>query len=148
MTRQRTPARTVKSSPQPRPPSAVLSAGTLNLEGLYCAYKNYQVSARDILTGQNLAVNAAKVTICGIQLDARFCCALFTHQTGARIDGNINLDLNLGYFSAGDRWYVQAFVRNLTDALAKTSCGKTIPGPTGCFVDAPRTYGATLGIEY
>lgn len=190
---------------------------TLNLEGFYYDYKDYQVSARDILTAQNLVFNAEKATVYGAQLDARFNptgndtlsvsatwlhavadrlrtptgrfdgfdlpyspkwtinafyehsfdvgndaqirgssnlkytssrWSLFTHQTGSRIGGNTNIDLNLGYFAAKNRWSVQGFVRNATDALVKTTCGNTLPGPTGCFFDAPRTYGATVSFKY
>lgn len=45
---------------------------TFNLEAYYYDYKNYQVSARDVLTAQNLVFNAAKATIYGVQLDSRF----------------------------------------------------------------------------
>jgi iron complex outermembrane receptor protein len=44
---------------------------TLNLEGFYYDYKNYQVSARDVTTGQSLVYNAAKATVYGVQTDAR-----------------------------------------------------------------------------
>ena len=47
------------------------NAVTLNIEGFYYDYKNYQVSARDILTAQNLVFNAEKATIYGAQVDAR-----------------------------------------------------------------------------
>jgi len=43
---------------------------TVNLEGFYYDYRNYQVSARDILTAQNLVFNAAKATVYGAQLDS------------------------------------------------------------------------------
>ncbi|QIB64916.1 TonB-dependent receptor [Kineobactrum salinum] len=45
---------------------------TLNLEGFYYDYENYQISARDQTTAQNLVYNAEKSTVHGIQLDSRF----------------------------------------------------------------------------
>ncbi|HMO74377.1 MAG TPA: TonB-dependent receptor [Sphingopyxis sp.] len=44
---------------------------TLNLEGFYYDYKNYQISARDVITAQNLVYNAEKSTVYGFQLDSR-----------------------------------------------------------------------------
>jgi iron complex outermembrane recepter protein len=44
---------------------------TLNFEGFYYDYKNYQISARDVLTSQNLVFNAEKSTVYGFQLDTR-----------------------------------------------------------------------------
>lgn len=45
---------------------------TLNLEGFYYDYENYQVSARNALTAQNQVFNAEKAEIKGAQLDSQF----------------------------------------------------------------------------
>ena len=190
---------------------------TVNVEGFYYDYVNYQVSARDLLTAQNLVFTADKATIYGAQVDTRATLgrhddltvsatylhakadtlrtptgnfdgfdlpyaphwsanafyqhsfdvgrdshvrasanfqytsrrwALYTHAPGFDIAANTHTDLNLGYFAAGDRWSVQAFVRNVEDNLVKTACGNAIPGLAGCNFEPPRTYGATLGFRY
>lgn len=189
---------------------------TFNLEGFYYDYNNYQVSARDLLTGQNLVFNAAKATVYGGQLDSRIRpgrndditfgatylhavanrlqtpsanydgftlpysprwtlnafyqhrfdigdgaqlrasanfkytsdrWSIYTHAPGFHIAADTHTDLNFGYFAAVDRWSIQAFVRNLENNLVKSSCGNALPGPAGCFFEAPRTYGLTLGFK-
>ncbi len=62
---------------------------TLNLEGYYYDYKNYQVSSRDILTGLNIVYNADKATIYGAQVDAH-----------ARVGRNSNLSVSATYLHA------------------------------------------------
>ena len=47
------------------------NAMTLNVEGFYYDYKNYQVSARDLLTAQNLVFNAEKATVYGVEVQSR-----------------------------------------------------------------------------
>ena len=190
---------------------------TLNIEGFYYDYKNYQVSARDLLTAQNLIFNASKATIYGAQFDSRFKparnddftlgvtwlhaeadrlrtpvgnydgfslpyspkwtvnafyqrsfdltngaqlranvnfkytsgrWALYTHAPGFYIRSNTHTDATFGYYASNDRWYVQAFVRNLEDRLVKTACGNALPGPAGCFFEPPRTYGGTVGFKF
>lgn len=189
---------------------------TLNAEGFYYDYRNYQVSARNIATGENTVYNAEKATVYGAQLDMRFAptsnddlsfaatildakadrlvtpagrfdgfdlpyspkwtlnasyqrsfdlaagdqiragvnfkytsdrWAIYTHLPGFHINANTHTDLTLGYFAAQDSWYLQGFVRNLEDSLVKTACGTAVPGPVGCFFEAPRTYGATIGFR-
>lgn len=194
---------------------------TLNVEGFYYDYKNYQVSAR-ALNGQLTIYNAAKATIYGVQADARLRptrhddltlgatylhavadtlragtgnydgyalpyspkwtlnasyqhsfdlgkgaqvralvnakyaskrWALYTHQPGSNIDGNTNSSVNLGYFAAGDSWYVQGWIRNLENSLVRTNCGNALPRApigtgTGCFYEPPRTYGGTIGFHF
>jgi iron complex outermembrane receptor protein len=44
---------------------------TFNVEGFYYRYRNYQVSARNLITGQNQIFNAEKATTYGVQFDAR-----------------------------------------------------------------------------
>jgi iron complex outermembrane receptor protein len=44
---------------------------TLNFEGFYYDYKNYQVSQRNAITGLNLIFNADQAEVYGAQLDAR-----------------------------------------------------------------------------
>lgn len=191
---------------------------TLNLEGFYYDYKNYQISARDVITAQNLVYNAEKSTVYGVQLDARFtpsrndelaASATYVHAkadrlrtpsgsfdgvdlpfsprwtvnayyqhafdlaNGAQVRANVNFkftsgrwtiytqaapgyyqkanthtDLNLGYFSADDRWSIQAYVRNLEDELVKTACVNAVPGPAACYFEAPRTYGVLAGFKF
>jgi iron complex outermembrane recepter protein len=43
---------------------------TLNLEGFYYDYRNYQLTERDPVTLQNLVYNAAKSTVDGVQVDS------------------------------------------------------------------------------
>jgi len=188
---------------------------TLNLEGFYYSYNDYQVSARDVLTAQNLVFNAPKATVYGAQLDSQASLghgalsvsvtglhavadrlrtplgnfdgydlpysprwsvnalyqhafdvaggaqirgsvnfkyassrwAIYTHAPGFDIDSNTHIDVNLGYFAAGDRWSLQAFVRNAEDDVVKTTCGNALPGLAGCLFEAPRTYGLTVGFK-
>ena len=62
---------------------------TLNVEGFYYDYKNYQVSARDILTAQNLVFNAEKATVYGVEVQSR-----------VRIGRNGDLSLGATYLHA------------------------------------------------
>lgn len=187
----------------------------LNAEAFYYDYKNYQISARDIVTAQNLVYNAKKSTIYGLQVDTSFLpsrnddltvSATYLHakadilntpsgsfngidlpfsprwtiharyersfdlSDGGQLRASVNFkytsgrwtlytqnsdtyfqernthtDLNLGYYAAQDRWYLEAFVRNLEDDLVKTACIASIPGPAACYFEAPRTYGLQLG---
>ena len=190
---------------------------TVNLEGFYYDYKNYQVSARDVVTAQNLVFNAAKATIYGAQLDSHFTptrfddfsvgatylhaianvlvtptadyngyqlpfspdwtlnafyqrsidvgndaqvrakanfqyttgrWSIYSHAPGFYINADTHTDLTLGYYAAGDRWYLQGFVRNVENNVVKTTCSNALPGPAGCYFEPPRTYGATLGFKY
>lgn len=45
---------------------------TLNLEAFYYDYKNYQVAARNVATGQNQVFNADKARVYGAEADIRF----------------------------------------------------------------------------
>jgi iron complex outermembrane recepter protein len=96
---------------------------TLNLEGFYYDYKNYQISARDLVTSQNLVYNAAKSTVYGVQLDSRLKLgrnddlsvnATYLHAKADRLltpSGNFSgLDLPFS-----PRWTINAFYEHAFD---------------------------------
>lgn len=194
---------------------------TLNVEGFYYDYKNYQVAARAV-NGQLTIYNAQKATIYGVQADARFRptrnddltigvtylhavadtlragtgnfdgldlpfsprwtanasyqrrfetagggevralanfkyassrWAIYTHQPGSDIGESTNTSLSLGYYADRDRWWIQAWVRNLEDSVVRTNCANALPRAplgtgTGCFYEPPRTYGASVGFKF
>jgi iron complex outermembrane receptor protein len=96
---------------------------TLNLEGFYYDYDNYQVSARDLLTAQNLVFNAAKATVYGAQLDANArptdhdtlsFSATYLHAVAdtLRTPGAIFDGFDLPY---SPKWTVNAFYQHAFD---------------------------------
>lgn len=64
-------------------------------------------------------------------------------------DAYVMLDANIRYSAPGDRWFANAFVKNITDELVwagsfAVSTSRTIGGT----LMPPRTYGVTLGYNF
>ncbi|KKC26656.1 hypothetical protein WP12_06810 [Sphingomonas sp. SRS2] len=96
---------------------------TLNVEGFYYDYKNYQVSARDIITLQNLVFNADKATIYGAQIDSRLNLgshdefAVGATYLDAKADRPITPVANYSGFALpySPRWTLNAFYQHRFD---------------------------------
>lgn len=63
-----------------------------------------------------------------------------------RIPGYTKTDLLLAYNAPDDRWYVQAFAKNLENNIVVTTSA-TSPFTTAQFAD-PRTFGARFGVKF
>lgn len=55
-------------------------------------------------------------------------------------------DANITYNAPGDRFYLQAFVKNIEDTIVVTTAGSGL-FPTANFAD-PRTYGIRGGVKF
>lgn len=72
-------------------------------------------------------------------------------QPGQQDDGYINLSASLTYTAPEDRWFLSAYVRNITNAAIYTGGGHQSGFVQGWFtsnIAPPRTYGLRAGIKF
>jgi iron complex outermembrane receptor protein len=74
----------------------------------------------------------------------------YMNHTGKQ-SGYHKTDLDLTYTAANGKWYVGAWVKNLENAPTKSFTGGDLPGSPNLQwteLDAPQTYGVTLGAKF
>ena len=76
---------------------------------------------------------------------SNFAAAIPVQYTQA---GFSRTDINATYNSAGDKWYVQGYVRNIENSSVMTGC--TFSSLTGnqVYLSEPRTYGLRVGMKF
>jgi iron complex outermembrane recepter protein len=74
----------------------------------------------------------------------------FTHDLYTDQEAYTKSDASLTYYAADDRWSVGAFVRNIEDQAVISGSSKSQgPGLTGApYLQAPRTYGVSFGVNF
>ncbi len=63
----------------------------------------------------------------------------------------VRSDLSLRYTEPGDRWYVNAYVQNVSDGRIRTSAGSSLVNGNLVYISQylpPRTYGVQLGFWF
>lgn len=70
----------------------------------------------------------------------------FTHDQNSHQKSYTKTDLSLTYYAPARSWSIGAFVRNIENSAVYSACaGASAPGdPVGCYLQAPRTFGARL----
>ena len=63
-----------------------------------------------------------------------------------RVPSHTRTDLRLGYNAPGDRWYLQAFARNVENSTVVTSVDDS--GFVVAQLADPRTYGVRAGVKF
>jgi iron complex outermembrane receptor protein len=77
----------------------------------------------------------------------------FSHTPGGRQQSYFKSDASVTYFSAGNRWSLGAWIKNIEDeaVIAATAGGSNLPplatGATA-FLEAPRTYGLRCTLTF
>jgi len=80
------------------------------------------------------------------RLAADYQLAALSTLNQFRVPSHTRTDLRLGYNAPGDRWYVQAFARNVENSTVVTSVDDS--GLVVAQLADPRTYGVRAGVKF